>query len=398
MDLSFTPEETAFQHDVRDWVAANLPGDISEKVLGGDKVKKEDLKRWHKILFDKGWVAPAWPEEFGGTGWNAFQRYIFDQELTSAGAPDLLGFSMKMVGPVIYTYANEEQKAQHLPGVLGGDTWWCQGYSEPGSGSDLASLKTKAVSDGDDYIVNGAKIWTSGAHEADWIFCLVRTDDGGKKQEGISFLLIDMTTPGIEVNPIVSIVGEHTLNQVFFTDVRVPKANLIGEENKGWTYAKFLLVNERNGIARVGGKKRQLSRIKKLAQVTEIGGELLADAPSYKQRIAEAEVALMALEISELRFLCGQQLDHAPGVEANMMKVAGTQLGQSLSDLFVEIAGYYGIPYDGFEDTTGSNEPFIGPIEYKGGMAETLYGRASTIFGGSNEIQRDVMSKILLSI
>jgi len=398
MDLSYTPEEIAFQQEVREWVAGNLPADISEKVLGGGKVTKADLKRWHKILYEKGWVAPAWPVEHGGTGWTAFQRYIFAEELTRAGAPELLAFGLKMVGPVIYTYGNEEQKAQHLPGILSGDTWWCQGYSEPGSGSDLASLKTKAVSDGDDYIVNGAKIWTTGAHEADWIFCLVRTDDSGKKQEGISFLLIDMKTPGIEVSPIIMIGGEHSVNQVFFTDVRVPKANLIGEENKGWTYAKFLLVNERNGIAQVSGKKRQLKRIKTLASVTEQGGSPLCEVSTYSQKIAEAEVALMALEYSELRFLCGQKLDHAPGVEANMMKVAATQLQQHLSDLFLEIAGYYGLPYEGFRDMSGTNEPPVGPAEAQGGLSEMLYGRASTIYGGSNEIQRDVVAKVLLSL
>ncbi|MFN3233334.1 MAG: acyl-CoA dehydrogenase family protein [Alphaproteobacteria bacterium] len=398
MDLSFSAEELAFQQEVRDWVGENLPADISEKVLGGGKVTKGDLKRWHKILFDKGWVAPAWPEEYGGTGWSAVQKYIFAEELTRAGAPELLGFSLKMVGPVIFTYGSEEQKAQHLPGILSGDVWWCQGYSEPGSGSDLASLKTKAVSDGDDYIINGTKIWTTGAHEADWIFCLVRTDDSGKKQEGISFVLFPMDLPGIEVSPIITIGGEHSVNQVFFTDVRVPKANRIGEENKGWTYAKFLLVNERNGIAQVGGKKRALSRIKKLAASTEMAGGLLAEAPSYRQKITDAEIALMALEYSELRFLSGQKLDHAPGTEANMMKVAATQLQQTLSELFIEVAGYYSMPYDGFRDLSGSNEPSVMPEDAKGAMEDHLYGRAATIYGGSNEIQRDVMAKVLLSI
>ncbi len=398
MDLSFTPEEIAFQNEVRAWMAANFPADLRAKVEAGEKLYKPDLLRWQKILAAKGWIAPAWPVEYGGPGWTSTQRYIYANEMALAGAPDLPAFGLKMVGPVIYTYGNEEQKRHFLPRILSGEDWWCQGYSEPGSGSDLASLKTRAVSDGDDYIVNGSKIWTTGAHDADWIFCLVRTDDTGKKQDGISFLLIDMTTPGIEVSPIIIINGDHTVNQVFFTDVRAPKKNLIGKENEGWTYAKFLLVNERNGIAQVGHKKHTLRRIRKLASATDMHGGRLADEPGYQTRLAETEVALMALEYSELRFLSGQKTDHAPGTEANMMKVAATQLQQSMSELFIEIAGYYSFPYDGFRDKKGSNEPPVGPAEAGGAMFDFLYGRASTIYGGSNEIQRDVIAKVLLSI
>ncbi|MBI1181834.1 MAG: pimeloyl-CoA dehydrogenase large subunit [Alphaproteobacteria bacterium] len=398
MDLSFSPEETAFRDEVRAWVADALPADIKAAMERGEKVKKDDLRRWHKILHEKGWIAPAWPKEYGGTGWTATQRYIFANEMALAGAPDLPAFGLKMVGPVIYTYGSEEQKREYLPGILNGDVWWCQGYSEPGSGSDLASLKTKAVSDGDEYVVNGSKIWTTGAHEADWIFCLVRTDDTGKKQEGISFLLIDMKTPGIEVSPIIIINGDHTVNQVFFNDVRVPKRNLIGKENEGWTYAKFLLVNERNGIAQIGAKKHTMARIRKLAASTQLNGHRLADDPGYQRRLAETEVALMALEYSELRFLSGQKTDHAPGTEANMMKVAATQLQQSMSELFIEIAGYYSYPFDGFRDTEGSNEPPVVPEDAGGAMHQFLYGRASTIYGGSNEIQRDVIAKVLLSL
>ena len=398
MDLSFTPEEIAFQKEVREWAAGAIPEDIKARIASGEKLSKSDVERWHKILYAKGWVVPAWPTEYGGTGWTATQRYIFANEMAQAGAPDLPAFGLKMVGPVIYTYGNKEQKNRFLPGTLNGDIWWCQGYSEPGSGSDLASLKTRAVADGDEYVVNGSKIWTSGAHQADWIFCLVRTDDTGKKQDGISFLLIDMKTPGIEISPIIIINGDHTVNQVFFTDVRVPRKNLIGTEGEGWTYAKFLLVNERNGIAQVGGKKHTLTRIRKLASKTDMHGQRLADDPGYQKRLAETEVALMALEYSELRFLSGQKTDHAPGTEANMMKVAATQLQQSMSELFIEIAGYYSFPYDGFRDTKGSNEPPVGPIEAGGAMHDFLYGRASTIYGGSNEIQRDVIAKVLLSI
>ena len=398
MELSFNADEIAFQNEVRDWVNENLPAEIKEKSMTGGKVTKEEQIHWQKLLFEKGWIAPAWPTEYGGPGWTPFQRYIFANEMAMAGAPEVSPFGLKMVGPVIYTFANEDQKAQHLPGILSSDVWWCQGYSEPGSGSDLASLKTKAEPDGDDYIVNGTKIWTTGAHLADWIFCLVRTDGSGKKQDGISFLLIDMNTPGVTVDPIITIGGEHSVNQVFLEDVRVPKANLIGEEGKGWTYAKFLLVNERNGIAQVGSKKLTLKRIKTLAQTTRQNGANLADVPSLNQKITEAEIALMTLENTELRFLSGQKADHAPGVEANMMKVAATQLQQTMSSLFIEIAGYYGLPYEGFKDMSGSNEPLVGPIEARGAMEEHLYGRAATIYGGSNEIQRDVMAKVLLGM
>lgn len=398
MDLSFTGEDLSFRNEVRDFVRDSLPDDIRNAILSNGRLGKEDQIRWHKILFNKGWVAPGWKPEYGGCGWSATQQYIFNTEMALAGAPELLPFGLKMVGPVIYTFGSQAQKDQHLPGIMNGDVWWCQGYSEPGSGSDLASLKTSAVSDGDDYIVNGTKIWTTGAHLADWIFCLVRTDSSGKKQDGISFLLIDMTTPGIEVSPIIAIDGGHSVNQVFFTDVRVPKSNLIGEEGKGWTYAKFLLVNERNSIAQVGGKKRTLDKIKKIAAATEMDGHTLADSPSYRARIAQAEIELMALEYSELRFLSGQQSDHAPGAESSMMKVRATELQQSMSSLFIEIAGYYGLPYEEFKDQFGSNEPPVGPSEADGAMAHHLYGRAATIYGGSNEIQKDVISKLLVGL
>ena len=398
MELGFTGEDLAFQEGVRDFVRSSLPDDIREKTLKGQSLRPEDQVRWSKILHEKGWIAPAWPEEYGGTNWSATQHYIFNNELSLAGAPDLSPFGLSMVGPVIYTFGTPEQKEQHLPQILKSDIVWCQGYSEPGSGSDLASLKMSAISDGDDYICNGTKVWTTEAHLADWIFCLVRTDGSGKKQEGISFLLMDMRTPGIEVSPIISIDGGHSVNQVFFTDVRVPKSNLIGEEGKGWTYAKFLLVNERNTIVKVGSKKRMLGKIIKLAGLVEMGGGPLADTPSYRHKIAEAEVALMALEYSELRYLSGQKADHAAGAEASMMKVRATVLQQSMSELFVEIAGYYGLPYDAFRDQFGSNEPPVGLDDFAGGMAGHLYGRAATIYGGSNEIQKDVISKLMVGL
>jgi alkylation response protein AidB-like acyl-CoA dehydrogenase len=398
MDLEFDGEELAFQTEVREWVADALPDDIRDAVLNGTGVAKEQTIRWQKILREKGWIVPSWPAEYGGTEWSAAQKYIFANELAEAGAPSLNPFGLTMCGPVIYTYGSDEQKAEHLPGILNSDVWWCQGYSEPGSGSDLASLKTQAVSDGDDYIVNGSKIWTSGAHMADWIFCLVRTSNEGKPQQGISFLLIPMDTPGIVVDPIIMVDGGHHVNQVFFTDVRVPKANRIGEENKGWTYAKFLLVNERNGIAQIGGKKRQLKRLHRIAGAAGMEGETLADSRNYQEKMAKAEISLNALEYSELRFLAGQKSEFAPGSEANMLKVKATELQQSMSELFLEMAAYYSLPYNGFRDMEGVNEPPVGMPEFNGGNEDFLYGRAATIYGGSNEIQKDVMTKILLSM
>ncbi|TDI60875.1 MAG: pimeloyl-CoA dehydrogenase large subunit [Alphaproteobacteria bacterium] len=398
MNLEFDGEELAFQTEVREWVGSNLPEDIRDGVMNGTGIVKEQTIRWQKILHDKGWIAPSWPKEYGGTEWTAAQKYIFANELAAAGAPALNPFGLTMCGPVIYTFGNEEQKAEHLPGILNSDVWWCQGYSEPGSGSDLASLKMAAISDGDDYIVNGSKIWTSGAHIADWIFCLVRTSTEGKRQEGISFLLIPMDLPGIEVSRITMIDGGHHVNQVFFTDVRVPKANRIGEENKGWTYAKFLLVNERNGIAQIGGKKRQLARLNKLAKATGMEGETLADSRTYQEKMAHAEIALNALEYTELRYLAGQQSAFAPGSEASGLKIKATELQQSMSELFLEMAAYYSLPYNGFRDMDGVNEPPIGMPEFTGGNEDFLYGRAATIYGGSNEIQKDVMAKILLSM
>jgi len=398
LNLEFDGEELAFQMEVREWVGSNLPEDIRDGVMNGTGIVKEQTIRWQKILRKKGWIVPSWPTEYGGTEWTAAQKYIFANELAAAGAPALNPFGLTMCGPVIYTFGNEEQKAQHLPGILNSDVWWCQGYSEPGSGSDLASLKTAAISDGSDYIVNGSKIWTSGAHMADWIFCLVRTSTEGKRQEGISFLLIPMDTPGIEVKRITMIDGGHHVNEVFFTDVRVPKSNRIGEENKGWTYAKFLLVNERNSIAQIGGKKRQLARLNKLAKATGMEGTSLADSPTYREKMAKVEISMNALEYTELRYLAGQQSAFAPGSEANGLKIKATELQQSMSELFLEIAAYYSLPYHGFRNMEGVNEPPIGMPEFTGGNEDFLYGRAATIYGGSNEIQKDVMAKILMAM
>ncbi len=399
MQLALTAEDEKFRQEVRAFLAAELPRDIAAAKSVGIGVSKELTKRWYRILHDKGWVAPAWPAQFGGTGWTLTQRHIWQEEAASAGAPPLPPFGLSMVGPVIYTFGNEAQKAQHLPGILSGDTWWCQGYSEPGSGSDLASLKTRAVRDGDDYIVNGQKIWTSYAHEADWIFALVRTSDQGKAQEGISFLLIDMKTPGIQVRPLVSIDELHHLNEVFFTDVRVPVSNRIGEENKGWTYAKFLLAHERTGIANVPESKRAVETIKEIARIerSDSGGALLDD-PEFRQRLSEIEITLAALEVTNLRILADAAAGRPVGEQSSMLKVVGTEVSQALETLAIEAIDHYVAPSQKDRIEGRTNAPLVGPEHAETAFVGYAFGRASTIYGGSNEIQRNIMVKAVLGL
>ena len=331
MDINFTKEDIAFRDEVRDWLNnGGYPKHIKEKTDKGITISKQDQIDFHKALAEKGWMGYNWPVEHGGTGWSATQLYIFNKEFGLAGCPPLLAFGVSMVAPVIWTFGNDEQKAKYLPDILNFNTWWCQGYSEPGSGSDLASLKTKAVLENDHYIVNGSKTWTTLAQHADWIFCLVRTDNSGIKQEGISFLLIDMNTPGIEVKPIITIDGEHEVNSVFFTDVKVPVENLIGEEGKGWTYAKFLLAHERFGIASVGASMRQLNKLKKI--VSEL------DNPELDKKIRELEVSLSALEITELRLLSALENGGHPGAESSILKIKGTEMQQNICLLYTSDA------------------------------------------------------------
>ncbi|WP_288904542.1 acyl-CoA dehydrogenase family protein [uncultured Sneathiella sp.] len=398
MDLSFSKEDLAFRDEVREFLATSLPADVKDRCDRGLHPTKEGQTRWQKILNEKGWMAPNWPVEYGGTGWTITQKYIAAQEFGYAAAPVATPFGVSMVGPVIYTFGNQEQKDYYLPRILNSDDWWCQGYSEPGSGSDLASLQTKAVRDGDDYIVNGQKIWTSYAHYADMIFCLVRTDSSAKQQEGISFLLIDMKTPGITVKPIIGIDKEHSLNEVFFEDVRVPVANRIGEENKGWTYAKFLLGNERTSIARVGRSKRQVERLKEIAKAERCGGRPLSEDTDFINKLTRIEVDLMALEYTELRMLSmianGKQLSAEP----SLLKIKGTEIQQRLTSLLVESLGMYGAPYEAERSYAGRNEAPVGPDYANGPMAEHLYLRAATIYGGSNEIQRNIVSKMVLGL
>jgi hypothetical protein len=393
MDMEFNAEDLAF----RAFIAENYPADLRGKQDEGDELSKEDFLAWHRILHKKGWVAPAWPVEYGGTGWTATQRYIWSEETARADCIRLMPFGLAMVGPVIYTFGTPEQKAKFLPGILSGDDWWCQGYSEPGSGSDLASLRTSAVRDGDHYVVNGQKTWTTMAQHADWGFFLVRTDKDAKQQEGISFLLIDMKTPGITVRPIITLGGEHEVNEVWLENVRVPVENRVYEENKGWTCAKFLLAHERTGIAGVASSKRGVERIKEIARSEQDGDRPLIANPFFKRKIAELQTDLTALEFTELRSLAGEAAGHGPGPESSLLKIKGSEIQQRITELALEAVGHYGAPYfRGFGE--GDNEHPIGP-DYAHRAAPTYFNaRKTTIYGGSNEIQRNIIAKMVLGL
>jgi hypothetical protein len=397
MDMEFSPEDLAFQKEVRDFIAENYPPELRGKQDEGEELSKEDFLAWHKVLYKKGWVAPAWPVEYGGTGWTPTQRFIFSEETARADCIRLMPFGLAMVGPVIYTFGTPEQKAYFLPRILSGEDWWCQGYSEPGSGSDLASLRTTAVADGDDYIVNGQKTWTTMAQYADWGFFLVRTDKEAKQQEGISFLLIDMKSPGITVRPIITLGGEHEVNEVWLEDVRVPQSQRVYEENKGWTCAKFLLAHERTGIAGVAASKRGVERVKAIARTEVDGDEPLLRNPFFKRKISELEVDLTALEFTELRSLAGPNAGKGPGPESSLLKIKGSEIQQRLTELTLEAVGHYGAPYfRGFGE--GDNEHPIGP-DYAHRAAPTYFNmRKTTIYGGSNEIQRNIIAKMVLGL
>jgi alkylation response protein AidB-like acyl-CoA dehydrogenase len=394
MHTSFSPEDIAFRDEVREFFDTAYDEEIAARLSNPDTaVFQPAIIEWQKRLFDRGWIAPGWPLEYGGTGWDVAKSFIFDAERATRGIPDVIPFGLKMVGPVIYTFGTDEQKARFLPKILASDEWWCQGYSEPGSGSDLASLKTRAERDGGDYIVNGAKIWTTYAHLADWIFCLVRTSNEGRKQEGISFLLIDMKTPGIKVNPIISIDTYHELNEVEFNNVRVPVANRIGEENKGWTYAKALLAHERTAIAEVADSKRQLAEVKRYAALEVNGGKRLIDDPLFQKRLSDVEIELMALEFTELRVLATVASGKAPGAESSLLKIKGTEMQQAVQALAMDLAAYYQGVLPGGPDAETLGHEF-GTKSFKNFM----HGRASTIYGGSNEVQRNIIAKALLGL
>ncbi|GGY38485.1 acyl-CoA dehydrogenase family protein [Pseudoduganella albidiflava] len=398
MDLNYSPEDDAFRQQVRDFLAANLPPDLRRKVRGHLRLGKDDYVRWHRIVAAQGWAAPGWPVEYGGTGWNAVQRHIWDEECALAGAPPILPFGVNMVAPVIMAFGSAAQKAHFLPRILHCDDWWCQGYSEPGAGSDLASLATTAVRDGGHYVVNGQKTWTTLAQHADMIFCLVRTDPAARKQDGISFLLIDMKSPGITVRPIVMLDEEHEVNEVFFDNVRVPVENLVGKENQGWTYAKFLLGHERTGIAAVGRSKRELRFLKALALRQQLGGRPLLDDPVFAAKIAQVEIELMALEVTVLRTIA--QEDRAPGPQASLLKIKGTEVQQALAELMVEAAGPAALPFDSalLEGRHGIAHDSADEMQAAPLAAYYFNYRKTSIYGGSNEIQKNIIARMILGL
>jgi len=393
VDITFSAEELAFREQVRTFLSENWTEDLASRVHGlGDEFKAAQIE-WQNKLNDKGWLAPGWPVEQGGVNWSVTENFIFETERSLAGAPDVVPFGVKMVAPVIYGFGSDEQKKRFLPRILKSEDWWCQGYSEPGAGSDLAALKTKAELDGDDYIVNGAKVWTTYAQYSDWIFCLVRTDSSGKRQDGITFLLIDMKSPGITVNKISTIDDHHSLNEVVFDNVRVPVADRIGEEGKGWTYAKALLAHERTSIAAVADSKRRLRELRKLLAQEVSGGRPLSEDTQFQNRLSNTEIELMALEYTELRVLASTADGKGPGVESSLLKIKGTEIQQSIQQMYMDLAGYYSGVIHGKE-----NAETIGHAFGHDARKAYMYGRAATIYGGSNEVQKNITAKYVLGL
>ncbi len=392
MDINFSAEDLAFRDEVRAFFKEQFSDDLVKTLTENDSVKP-GMVEWQKRLYAKGWIAPGWPREYGGAQWSATQSFIYETERATAGVPAVIPFGLKMVGPVIYTFGNDEQKQRFLPRILQSEDWWCQGYSEPGAGSDLAALQTRADLDGDDYIINGAKIWTTYAQYSDWIFCLVRTDNTGRKQEGISFMLIDMQSPGITVKPIRTIDGKHTLNEVLFDDVRVPVANRIGDQDKGWTYAKALLAHERTAIAGVSESRRKISEMRVQARAEQSNGATMLQDPLFQARLADVEIDLMALEYTELRALAATAEGKPPGAESSLLKLKGTEIRQTIDELSMDLAGYYSGVVAG---EVGSEQ--IGHSFADKARDVYMYGRASTIYGGSNEVQRNIIAKYVLGL
>ncbi len=398
MDLAYTSEEETFRSEVRAFLDDKLPARLKEKSGLGKRLTRDDLVEWHAILNDRGWLAVNWPEEWGGTGWSAVQKHIFDEECWTAGAPRTIPFGLNMLAPVLIKFGSEDQKKHYLPRILDGTDWWCQGYSEPGAGSDLASLKTKAVREGDHYIVNGQKTWTTLGHFANWIFCLVRTSTEGKPQEGISFLLIDMDTPGVEVRPIILLEGEHEVNEIFFDNVKVPVGNLVGEENKGWTYAKYLLTHERTGTANIGNSNAALEKLKRIAKEQTKSGKPLDEDPYFAARMAKVEMELNALKTTNLRILAEADAGAAAGPESSMLKVKGTIVRLEINDLARRALGPYALPFSSEALEEGYNEEPIGP-EYANPIAAKYFNnRKMPIYAGSNEVQRTIITKTKLGL
>ncbi|MEO0998993.1 MAG: acyl-CoA dehydrogenase family protein [Pseudomonadota bacterium] len=396
MDLSYSPAEAAFEAEVRQFLADHLPKRLSDAVRTGKDLSKADMEEWHAILNARGWLAHTWPVEHGGTGWGPVERHIFEEECARAYAPRIVPFGLNMLGPVLIEFGSEAQKAHYLPRILDGSDWWCQGYSEPNAGSDLASLQCRAVRDGDDYIVTGQKTWTTLGQHADHIFCLVRTKTDGKPQEGISFLLIDMNTPGIEVRPIILLEGTHEVNEVWFDQVRVPAANLVGEENMGWTIAKFLLAHERTNIAGVGFSTEALRHLKELARLMTRKGRPLLEDPLFAARLSEIEIDLEAMKITNLRMLAKAAEGGQPGLEASMLKIKGTVIRQALNDLTRKALGPMAAPFP--SEAVDTNLPDFIPEDAAMASQDYFNNRKLSIFGGSNEIQKNILSKAALGL
>jgi len=395
MDLNFTQEEQAFRAEVLDFLHENLPARLSRKVENEQRLTREDMAEWHAILNARGWLANHWPTQYGGPGWNAIQKFIFETECALAHAPRIVPFGVSMLGPVLIKYGSDAQKQHYLPRILNGEDWWCQGYSEPGAGSDLAAVKTTAVRDADHYIVNGQKTWTTLGHFANQIFCLVRTDSRAKPQAGISFLLIDMATPGIEVRPIITLDGEHEVNEVFFTDVRVPVENRVGEENQGWTLAKYLLTYERTNIAGVGFSMAALKKLKSVAARVQYQGKPLAQDPLFAARLARVEIDLENMKTTNLRVIAAVAGGGAPGAESSMLKIRGTEIRQEITALLRRAQGAYVAPWVKDDEDTGA---LVGDESCARAAASYFNNRKLSIFGGSNEIQKNIVSKMILGL
>jgi alkylation response protein AidB-like acyl-CoA dehydrogenase len=399
MDLNYSAADEQFRLEVREFLARALPAEIRQRAAAGDDSQiRTDILRWQNILYQQGWAAPAWPVEFGGTGWSKVQQFIFDSECALADAPPQLAFSIKMIGPVLIRFGTPAQQQRFLPGILSGQDWWCQGYSEPGSGSDLASLKMRAVRAGNEYVLNGQKIWNTLGQFADWIFCLVRTDNSGKPQRGISFILIDMKTPGITVRPTRLLDGSNEVNEIWFDNVRVPAENLIGEENQGWTYAKFLLGHERTNIAGIGASKRALRGLKESALGLRRSGRPLLEDRQFGLKLAQLEIELMALEITNMRVIVADAEKRAPGPEASILKIRGTEIAQRISELRIEAHGTAALASESESALAGLVGTDAATASASCAGAEYLNLRKLTIYGGSNEIQRNIIAQMILGL
>ncbi len=399
MDLTLSPDEQRFEGEVRAFIAAHLPDDIREKVRLDRHLGRDDFMRWQQILGQQGWFTGAWPKAFGGQEWSAMQTVIFNRVAGEMHCPELQVFGPAMVGPVLYTFGTPEQQAQHLPAIRDSSIWWCQGYSEPGAGSDLAALQTQAENAGDHYLVNGQKIWTSFAHHADWMFCLVRTSREGRKQEGISFLLIDMKTPGVEVQPIRMMDGRHYLNAVFFNNVKVPRANLIGEEGRGWTYAKFLLENERVENANLRFITQELQKLRKVASEVRSNGRPLIEDPAFAAAVSAVEIQFKTLEIGLLRTLSDMHAGATVGAgKSSFIKIRGTEIAQRITELLVQASGADAQRYQPGPLFDQNDAELVGPAHALGPVATYLFCRAMTIYGGSTEVQKNIMAKHALGL